>query len=1065
MRISEGITYYGNWVRSVMPSDHPVRDALIQRMMDDLVGPVGGPDEEISDYPTSAYLTGILWPRGSMSEAHEDEGDEPDQADTTGEGAGTGPPIDMRTMHKPHSMGASFRVSGTREIRVSFTGARYERFENEDGGVLWRRRGVSLEKTLKVGRGEHLRDEDLGEDVSLHAWMRGKEGEPLDITIVMMNGRTAKKGPKSEQEGDCLLQCSFHVYIEGDGKFVARPHSNSMRDDDGRVNRLIYRNRRSYASGHGCSVSWSPIEGPDHISGTWLPEVHVPSMDPQGGYAFQEAAAERGLVMSEALSAKELSETKGADRRVRLEIISEGYGKWLREQREVGDGLGLDEEMSATLDSNISRSERILDRIRRGIDLVVDDPQISHAFGLSMEAMSNQSSWGSDGYDLSWRPFQIAFQLMCIPSFSEGGEGIDIESRDEMDLLWFPTGGGKTEAYLGLIALVVLLRRMRALEGGGRTTSVMMRYTLRTLTNQQFQRACKLMIALENVRKSNPSLGNDRFTIGLWVGQSGSPNKVSASRDDKNRDAQVLEACPCCEGDLDWDPLWSNDQSLDIESTPWHIECISEDCASGGGVLPVHVIDECIYNEPPDLLIGTVDKFAQLVRKSETHPLVKDLELIIQDELHLISGPLGSVDGLYEAALDIISSKQGRGPKILGSTATIRRAEEQVRQLYDCQVTQFPPAVLDWSDSCFAVIDEEAPGRVYTGLTSTGRSPKFSLQACYSSLLQSTEDWRISGRFSDQELDPFRTLLGYFNSRREVGGAGILVRDDVRRSMGRISGLRGTSAREIREESIAEVTARMSSDEIPLLIGRIGRKHTDDGSVDVALATNMISVGVDIGRLGLMVVAGQPKAMSEYIQATSRVGRGIKPGLIVTLYNDGRARDRSHYESHVGWLLAPYREVEANSVTPYSPRTRDRALAAVVIGIARHKVPGMLEEPALTNKNRSLLEGFLKPLLKRVGSIDPKEKSATRREVNSILDRWQQRWKTTGGGLLYWNERRPSTTLVMSLEAVAQGKAVDPREKDAIRSVFPVPNSMRSVEPQVALRLIPRLKIKKEGDY
>lgn len=1041
-----------------------VRKALRERLRDDLIGPIDGERERIGDLPTEAYLTGILWPQGAMQDLVEDDGIVAD--DSSDDSSGTGQQISMRTMHKPHSMGASFRVREADTFTVTFRGARYSPEDSEvgQGGRTWVRSPIALEKTLGLEDGHHS-NVDMGEDVRMHLWVRDSPDDgALDVTLVIMNGkeRSGEGYTRTDSEMACIMQCEFEVTLPS-GEFIPRPLSTSMIDEDERVNRLIYRQRRTYASGHGCSASWHPEEGPRSIRGVWLPEAHVPSMDPKGSPIFEVLAQEKGLSLDQALSAAEIATSKGDERRRRLEVISDGYRRWLEDQSHKAAESNLDDDMTTALRSNLEMAEGMLERIERGIELVVEDPAMSVAFGIAMDAMARQSEWGDDRYKLVWRPFQLAFQLLCIPAFSSSEEEIDERSREEMDLLWFPTGGGKTEAYLGLIALVVALRRMGEVPSdvGSRTTSVMMRYTLRTLTNQQFERACKLVMALEQIRRDGGELGSERFLIGLWVGESGSPNKVKASRDDNNRKAEVLDSCPCCKGPLDWDPEWRGGEN---PAAPWYVSCASDDCVAGGGRLPVHVIDETLYKEPPDILIGTVDKFAQITRNSNTHPLVCDLELILQDELHLISGPLGSVDGLYEAALDIIASDSGRRPKILGSTATIRRAADQVKQLYNRPVTQFPPAVLDWSDSCFAVVDESIPGRIYTGLTSTGRSPKFALQAAYSSLLQATEEWRAEGRFGDDEVDPFRTLLGYFNSRREVGGAGILVRDDVRRSMRGLSARRGTQPREIPEGKIEEVTARMSSDKIPQTIARIAKKHIEEDSVDVALATNMISVGVDLPRLGLMVVAGQPKAMSEYIQATSRVGRGSTPGLILTLYNDGKARDRAHYESHVGWLMAPYREVEANSVTPFSPRSRDRALAAVVVAIARHTVSGMLDEPVMSSINRRALETQLYSLMERVEAIDSSEASPTRREINDFLDKWQNRWEATDHTLQYWNERNPSVTLLMSLESVAQKVASDPSGRVGLANIISAPNSMRNVEPQTLLKLIPGLAPKKEAD-
>ncbi|MBN1461425.1 MAG: helicase, partial [Armatimonadetes bacterium] len=342
------------------------------------------------------------------------------------------------------------------------------------------------------------------------------------------------------------------------------------------------------------------------------------------------------------------------------------------------------------------------------------------------------------------------------------------------------------------------------------------------------------------------------------------------------------------------------------------------------------------------------------LRDAAPAPRLLPPDLIIQDELHLISGPLGTMVGLYEAALDYLSTIRvpggsRYGAKIIASTATIRRASQQVRQLYARDLAIFPPSGLEAGDSFFAreldvdESDDTTAGRFYVGVNAPGSSTKTLLVRTYSVLLASAQ---AEIDRDAEAADPYGTLVGYFNSLRALGGAKRLVEDDVR--LGRLKYLarqRGLPRRSILAPE--ELTSRIDSWRIPGLLKRLDQsfpRGTTDWPIDVLLATNMISVGVDIDRLGLMAVTGQPKTTSEYIQATSRVGRK-HPGLVVTMYNWLGARDLSHYERFRSYHGALYRYVEAISVTPFSSRALDRGLRGVFAGMSRLAGSSMSMEP------------------------------------------------------------------------------------------------------------------------
>ena len=463
-----------------------------------------------------------------------------------------------------------------------------------------------------------------------------------------------------------------------------------------------------------------------------------------------------------------------------------------------------------------------------------------------------------------------------------------------------------------------------------------------------------------------------------------------------------------------------------------------------GARLPIWTIDEEVYRHTPSLLIGTVDKFAQIVRKLETRTLFglstshAAPDLIIQDELHLISGPLGSIAGLYEVAIDELCRRDAVRAKIIGSTATIRRAEEQIRALFDRATYQFPSPGLDATNSGFAVSDTARPGRQYAGITTAGRSATYMLQALVASLLQSA----IETGATANERDYYWTLVTYFNSLRELGRALVLMQDDVPVSIRQFAARRNEERRTI--EAPAELTSRVRSYEIRDMLDRLNKPASDCDAVDLLVASNMISVGMDIPRLGVMVVNAQPKTLSEYIQATSRVGRGDVPGLVITMYNSMRARDRSHFETFETWHRCLYRDVEATSVTPFASRAQDKALHAVLVALVRHTVPGMDRRPILNDLRRPDAEKIAALIESRVARVDAAELTIVSQKLQRLIDEWSGRSDLQA----YWDDYGRRTSLMMSAEQFAAKADVDADldSEGARRALWPTPNSMREVE-------------------
>ena len=631
-----------------------------------------------------------------------------------------------------------------------------------------------------------------------------------------------------------------------------------------------------------------------------------------------------------------------------------------------------------------------------------------------------------------------------------------------MDLLFFPTGGGKTEAYLGLAAFAMVLRRLRNPAEKGLAAAgvcVIMRYTLRLLTLDQLARAAGLMCALEFEReKDEARYGEWPFEIGLWVGKAATPNILGRKGDGRSDSARAkvrqfkadpkgkpspipLENCPWCGQRFEPDSftLRPNDEI----PRELRIVCANFECDfTRDRALPIVAVDEPIYRRLPAFLIATVDKFASLpwvgpagalLGGTERHdaggfygaaepgkgtrlaaPLLPP-DLVIQDELHLISGPLGTMAGLYEATIEALCVREIDGrvvrPKIVASTATVRRAQDQIQALFARPLTQvFPPPGPDRRDSFFAqtVQASKAPARLYLGVASQGRNPKVLMRKVWLALMGAAERaYRDAGGHKNPEnpADPYMTVLGYFNSLRELGGARRILEEEVQNTI-KAYGVRKRIGEEhglFRDRKtfseVVELTSRVSTDKVADARRRLECGFHETQRVDCAIATNMISVGLDIPRLGLMVVLGQPKTHAEYIQATSRVGRDDqRPGLVVTLLNIHKPRDRSHYERFRHYHETFYRSVEVGSVTPFSARALDRGFAGALVGLARHVVPELTPPQGVERMadiraaiERRLLDFFLERV-RQQPFADETERGERLRSVQNrvvdLLDSW-----------------------------------------------------------------------------
>lgn len=1044
------------------------RNIITDILKMDLIGPVSE-DESLSEIPTQYYIMGKLYPQNDAEEALDLARNPLLENQTETYDAS----VSLSNQKNPSSMGITFTLrKNVRQIKVTGKYAFYipkpdERSDNlltddpktenqaEKPSTLWKRKAYSFEHIVDVTESMRLHPLDLTGGLQLHIYthMVYRSGERV-ITIALVNINNALDADLVDIAKQTAFQPEITVAgCEEADIFADVNHQESVSaDQELREMDMLYSDVICYAQGHGCAVKWEPGTNPTKISSSWMPSYRLHQMmTPQKND-------------QSVLSMQYLSESEPEEIISQLYSFTDDYNSWIDELSKKKNGL--DKKYWNTADININKCKQARDRIRHSIDLLNDsvktDGLAMRAFQYANEAMLMQRRQSLtkagktvDERKIYWYPFQLAFILHELSSFIDPCS----KERNIVDLLWFPTGGGKTEAYLGLSAFVIFLRRLRDPSNDGVT--IIMRYTLRLLTLQQFERASMLICACELIRKEK-NLGGSEISIGLWVGGKLTPNTLSEASSGLNRQKEgaviskdepnpcQIKVCPWC-----GHRIGADNYSIQKNEGRMRIRCGNEHCSFHENSLPIHIIDEEIYNCLPAFLIATVDKFAQIPLSDKPAALFGissrkcPPELIIQDELHLISGPLGTMTGIYEAAVTKLCEKDGIGAKVIASTATIRNAKKQILALYGRDFAQFPPQGISAKDSYFAVeaADQDRPTRQYLGVMGIGTTATTTLIRVNAALLFATR-YLSKLHFSDEVIDNFWTITGYFNSLRELGGATTQILDDVQSRYQYLSGTKfadlmpGADTDE-RYDNYVELTSRMDNAEITDVIqDRLKRpyhqgKHSD--VYDFVLASNMISVGVDVGRLGIMTVVGQPKTNAEYIQATSRVGRS-NPGLVITVFNPTRSRDWSHYEQFLKYHSALYRYVEASSLTPFADRARDRGLHALFVALCRYLVPGLLsnDSAARFDQSRPEVRDVEKVILDYVKIVDPQEVKSVKAELQDIEEAWQ---KKAGGDLVYRSFKSNENKLLKS---------------DVENDRFRMMNSMRNVDAQAGIYLLGR---------
>ncbi len=1041
--------------------------------------------EEIlcSDPPRTRYIAGILFPKEitetESSELREGELEEVKQPDEKDPGENSFPQsagskseylaeaeelINRSNAYRQSAISMTVAIRDNDCIRIEVSAGKYATMTSTDSKTnekIFRYPRTQIkwnnndEKTVLPVAEEGMVKIPVGDsEMQLDITYRYRNGDNTIYTFSLEN--TIKKSGAFKDD-DCFFQVRFRLISENGFCPLSENQKINAEDEDYLSNQLLYRDVRNYAIGHGCATDWDDsAESVNWIETAIFPSYEVKSIVP-------------GTISGVTLEMIKFGPKGNIQNSIsELYLMCERYEEWICElEKEV-----VPERHKTTALRHIKNCRDCLLRMRKGVALLQKDERVRTAFQYMNLAMLMQQlhynlplqNWeddendgiiltnavkkmpdpydGSTWYDAEhkhygrWRPFQLAFVLMNLESMSDRRSW----ERGIIDLIWFPTGGGKTEAYLGLSAYTIFMRRLLNKDDSG--TAILMRYTLRLLTAQQYERASSMICACELLRKEHSDLfGEDRFSIGLWVGESTTPNTMQKAvkayeelYKDSNINPFVILKCPWCGAQMG--VVHRKNGTRDLpgyycktgarRKKTFMFVCSNKDngCSFSDVdyPLPLHVIDDVIYNEKPTLVLGTVDKFAMLPFWPKAQGLfgyydgekLTPPDLIIQDELHLISGPLGSMVGHYETMVYELCKMKVDDieitPKIIASTATISRAKEQCHALYGCSkdaVFQFPPSGLRAGDSFFAKEDKDKKGRQYIGILANGSSSDATTAIrLYASLLYGVKEMSVDNEI---QRDPYWTNIGYFNSIRELGQARTWVRADIDQHLDVIYKRRLYDKKYSKEEyrkyrryiwRDEELTSRIEGDKVTANLSKLNLRYPtetdDDGKVieypvDICLATNMISVGLDVPRLGLMTVSGQPKTTSEYIQATSRVGRDTEaaPGIIFVLYRPGRPRDKSHYEHFKEYHSRLYCNVEPTSVTPFSAPVRERALHAVIIGMLRlvsdsdyNNSRPRLPSPADIKRIEEIIRA-------RVEGIDPDELNASLARMKWVLEHWE----------------------------------------------------------------------------
>ncbi len=894
-----------------------VRQEIINALRTDLMGPQSD-DEVLDENPRSAYIVGMLASQAvdkGTATAGEQEVDADiaygDSDDYTAGEDDDNEPIMTTSFKLPTSIGISFYIaSSTKSINIDVSWGDYVRSVDKKVGkdgkeynhASFTRQPMKSTICIDFTSFERNAEFRLVEDSNVVVHI---SRIPLKTRYSLVTAYVINRRKNSENDVESMMfQVELKAYsANGDRVFFSENICRDVLAED----EFYFEQRPILGRGRNCAATWDEaVDGKTAwVKSDFIPEYEFPGV----------SAALKGFDKF-FFSMRFMSNPKNKDGILeRLNILADSYEKWI-EQKLVSDEKMASQEFKSTIgDKVVAHCREALNRIREGIFLITSNEIAFDAFCfmnrsmlLQRNIMSYSKKHGAGiecnfkdfvdprnpDTDFGWRPFQIAFILMNLSGIVDPLH----KDREVVDLLYFPTGGGKTEAYLGLMAFVIANRRLRASDtseynSDGGVTAIL-RYTLRLLTTQQRDRITKMVLAAELIRqKTYPKYGTEPISIGFWVGGGVTPNKFEelVEKADKPGEAKrkrnqlykQLLTCPFC-----GKPLTEEEFYIDPEQKSVAIYCADNTCLfykykQKRIQIPVYLVDEEIYAKCPTIILSTVDKFARLPWDVKTNALFGRVdrvcsrdgyvaigeehkrhnrtqklptstltpirpflppELIIQDELHLITGPLGTVYGAYETIIEEMCTygEKRIKPKYVVSTATIKNASEQTKCLYARKSTaQFPPNGFEIGDSFFIneIPIKDDPFRKYVGVCAPGQSVKTTLLRMYAIILQTAFQLAQEDEYKDV-IDPYYSLVGYYNSIRELGGAVRLLQDDIPKRIYRIKTKYNMEKVRYLNKRV-EITSRMSSYEIPNKLRQLEATCDSKDCFDTAVATNIVA--------------------------------------------------------------------------------------------------------------------------------------------------------------------------------------------------------------------------------
>ena len=1086
------------------------RSEILRRLNRDLIGPsweagTDQPDlnEKLSlggSNPLWRYLCGYLEPRNQPDDSQEII-PELTRNPTDQSMDGNEEILDRKSMINEDelllstsSLGLTFKCNDP-DINIKLNYGTYSKDESD----LWTRTHHNFELNHQVKHGLYDLDENIGENIRLN-FRVSEEEENFRVTIRLVNDRT----PSAINNGKAhasIFQPNLIVSL-GEGSFV------EVREDlvsDPQMY-VLYRNSKVLALGHNVGVNWDNNRKTvwiEHIPSHYVPKMlpdenlkqYIPSMDELSNIELLDLAMNK------------------------LDKFVEAYSTWIDNcefNLQSDFQLEQNEVILAEISDQITNGRKAVERMKLAISRIRSDENVKIAFTHSNKAIQYSQEQPKitklKSGEFSWHPFQIAFQLLNLNGLLSLDEGDEFYSdREIIDLAWFPTGGGKTEAYLGLISLIGFYRRIMCPDKEKiPSVHAIMRYTLRLLTMDQGERLVRLMGGMNEIASSSSDeriSSGQRFRVGMWIGKKASPNRIRGTRD--QNDAQsilvaqkqgsvpksrviMFEACPWCGDDSVRDPNnWQMSQLNGKEALIGRcsdVECIFH----GESGIPFTCIDEDIYNNPPSVLLGTVDKFVQVAynrqyndAEDEEGPLdvrrllghskngkVRPPDLIIQDELHLLTGPLGWMAGLIETALDVAwEVSMQHKPKYIAATATIRGAKRDAKLMFGRELKVFPPPIDKASDNFFAseTMSPETNGRLHLSILGPPKKSRTLGDLPIASILQSGQ--AIKKKYGPKISDPYWTLVAYYNSLRELGGLQSSISSRISKEwIPEYSG--HESERKI--ENVRELTSRVNQTRLGEAKKALELNLGSGSCVDIVATSNMFQVGIDISRLGIMTINGQPKSNSEYIQSSGRVGRKT-PGVVINLLRSTFPRDQSHYESHRSFHQEIYRHVDHTSTTPFSLRSLDRSLDTTLMAIVRlvsTDLSGNTSLNLLVNGDRRRIRKPIEDAIeifksKIEGRLIETQSGGINDQsyVKNIIEKIDENWR----GLKQWVSVNQGSSTCCWVEPVSKSKVPNPlwwaRTSDNVDGEVPVISTLRDVADEVRVGLMINHMNSKKPDW